>query len=312
MGNEISKVQKETWISETAQKITIGTDPEFVLTDTKTGLGIYGDTVFENKWAQLGSDGPCAELRPNPSNNVEDLIKNIEILLVNAPDKLKTYGWIGGATYQSKEMSRRYAIGGHIHFGLPDIPGAGQSPKHILQRRIVRILDELIALPLIRIDTPNPEFRRNLEGYGRFEDAKTYDIKFEWRVPSGIWLVHKEIATAVLGSAKAVVEECWKKYEDRDYNEEFMLCTRENIDNLLTSFECLNTEEVRNKVNEARTSSISTELVGNIHTRLRKMSTYCRYKEEINNFFKICCSSDFPLPAKKLELKLSWLNNNPL
>lgn len=311
MGTRENTANREIWVSESAAKITLGADPEFALVQ-ENGTAVYGDNVFTvNKWGQLGSDGPCAELRPNPSDTIEGIVANIETLLRNNSAAIRNYKWIGGATYRNKEMTRRYSIGGHIHFGLPNIPGAGQAPNHILQRRIVRILDEMVALPLVRIDTPLPEERRGPLRYGRFEDIKTYDVKFEWRVPSGIWLVHKEIAAAVLGTSKAVVEECWKKYEDHDNSATFMLNT-DTKDSLVNAFNCINTEKVRDIINSANRAAVGTELVHGIHAKLKKMSTYCRYKEEIDNFVSMCCSNSMPLPEAKLELRRSWIDNLPL
>ncbi|MCK5016147.1 MAG: hypothetical protein KAS32_03665, partial [Candidatus Peribacteraceae bacterium] len=314
MGKILDEKQRLIWISEGIEKITIGADPEFAIIDPKTGEAVYGDTFFRpygEKYNQIGSDGPCGEIRPSPANNVEDLVKNIENLLKNKTQRIIDYDWIGGASFSHPNMSRRYPMGGHLHFGLPNIPGAGKNPKMILQKRVARILDELVALPMVRIDTPLPEHRRNTEGYGKFEDVKTSNVKFEWRVPSGLWLVHKDLTRAVIGSAKAVVEECWKQYADRDYDEDFMLNTNSD-ENILTSFDCLNTEKVRDTINSAKASSVDTDLIHSIHGKLRQMSTYCMYRDEINMFIKLCCSDNMPLPTNKLDLKRSWLANKPL
>jgi len=314
MGRVSDKKQRAIWISEGIEKITIGADPEFAVVDPKTGMAVYGDTLFKphgEKFNQVGSDGPCAELRPDPANSVDGLVRNIETLLKNGTRRIANYDWIGGATFGHPNMDRRYAIGGHLHFGLPNIKGAGENPKRILQNRVARILDELIALPLVKIDTPIPEHRRGPEKYGRFEDVKTSNVKFEWRVPSGLWLVHQDLTHAVVGSAKAVVEECWKRYSDRDCDAEFMLDT-EGDDNLLVSFDCLSTEKIRKTINGAKASSVDTDLIHDIHGKLRNMSTYCIYKDEINALIKFCCSSNMPLPTSKLDLKRGWLENKSL
>jgi hypothetical protein len=311
MGKENNADKRSIWISENAEKVTIGADPEFVLTD-KEGVAVYGDTAFPNKWSKLGSDGPCAELRPNPSGDVEGLVRNIESLLTGPEARnIDKYNWIGGATYRHPAMNRRYSIGGHIHFGLPNIEGAAKNTKPLLQKRVSRILDELVAIPLIRIDTPMPEERRGSLGYGRFEDVKTCNYKLEWRVPSGIWLVHPDISNFVLGTSKAVVEECWKKYTDRDCSYDFMIKT-EDGDSLVRAFSCKDTEVIRGLVNKARHSEVSTELVHEIHGRLKKMSTYCVYKEAIDGFIKLCCSKNTPLPTSKLDLKRNWVAKKSL
>src|SRR4030042_1892082 len=114
------------WVSELGEKITIGADPEFVLVK-EDGSALYADELFvingndDNKWEQLGSDGPCAEIRPEPSNNHEELIQNIEKLFKEHSDVIKDYNWMGGATYSHPSMDRRYPIGGHIHLGIPNL-----------------------------------------------------------------------------------------------------------------------------------------------------------------------------------------------
>lgn len=302
--------KKSIWISEPSERITIGCDPEFALVKD-SGEAAYADTAFTDKWAQLGSDGPCAELRPDASDSVEGLVRNIERLLKNNSRTIEKFKWIGGATYSHRLMSRRYPIGGHVHFGLPNLPGAARNSEHILQRRVGRILDEMVAVPLVRIDTPLPAERRGALRYGRFEDMKTYDYKFEWRVPSGLWLVHKDLTFAILCTAKAVVEEAWKRYADRDCERHFMMDSGDG-DNLITSFGCIRTERVRDLVNNAVASSVDTDLVRDIHRRLKQMSTYCLYKDQIDLFIKLCCSSKMPLPTSKLELRRSWINGQAL
>lgn len=305
--------KKAVWISENIEKITIGADPEFVLVSPDTGVAEYGDYVIgrDKKYDPLGSDGPCAELRPTPTNNVEGLVENIQALF-KSPDasKIDKFNWIGGATFGHPNMSRVFPIGGHIHFGLPKLKGAAVETNTTLQRRVARILDEMVALPLVKIDTPRPDYRRNNLHYGKFEDIRAYNYKFEWRVPSGLWLVHKELAHAVLGTAKAVVEESWKRYADRDCDQSFMLNTLEG-DSLIESFGCEDTEKIRQFINGAKPSSVPKQVVVDIHKRMKNMSTYCVYKDYINAFIKICNSQEL-LTSDKLDLKRSWLNSQPL
>lgn len=311
--NNDDKAMDKIWVSENTKSITVGADPEFVLTEPD-GQGIYADTILgDQKWSNVGSDGPCAELRPDPSQEVGTLISNIESLLRNNTAIIQEYGWVGGATYRTSSMYRRFSIGGHIHFGLPSIPGAALDTDTILQLRIARVLDELVALPLVRIDTPMAYDRRRVSGYGKFADVRTGAYKFEWRVPSGLWLVNKELAHAVISVAKSVVEECWVKYENRDYNKNFMLNEAGiKATSMTIAFECGPTEQIRNLINNAENSSVSTELIRAIHGKLKNMSTYPLYKDEIKTFVGICCSDKMPLAPEKLELRESWIHNKGL
>lgn len=306
------KNNSEIWISEKTQNITVGCDPEFVLVG-ENGTGIYADTAFENKWDDLGSDGPCAEIRPGPSSNVDEVITNIANLLndENKTKNIMKYDWVGGATYHHPTMTRRYPIGGHIHLGLPkEVMTHGINEFYL--KRITRVLDELVALPMVRIDTPMPRERRAVLGYGKFEDIRfdAYNLyKFEWRVPSGIWMIHKDIARSVIGTTKAVAEEAWKRFEGCEFSHNYMLQLNDNK-NLLASFSCMDSEVVRKLINEASAKDVSISMVGDIHTRLKQMSNYHQYKEIIDDFIKICCKN--PPDKNKLNLKSSWIENKPL
>lgn len=308
----VKKSKEEIWISEKTENITVGCDPEFVLVND-VGTGIYADTAFGNKWGNLGSDGPCAEIRPEPSNDVDTVINNIANLLndeAKTKDILK-YEWLGGATYHHPTMTRRYPIGGHIHLGLPANVMA-QGVNEFYLNRIARILDEMVAIPLVRIDTPLPGERRTKMGYGKFGDIRfdQYNLyKFEWRVPSGVWMIHKDIARVVVGTTKAITEEAWKRFEESNYNHNYMLHVSDD-NNILRSFSCEDSEIVRNLINKASAKEVSIALVHSIHNKLKRMSNYHRYKEIIDDFIKICCKD--PPTENSLNLKPSWLENKPL
>lgn len=305
------KKQRTIWVSEAADKLTIGCDPEFVLVDKEGHWCRAANVIVDpNKNKVFGHDGPCAEIRPKPSESVDGLIANIKSALENPEEKIINYSWIGGATYKDGTMTKREPIGGHIHIGLPNIPGGALNTDMNLQMRIGRILDELVVIPLIRIDTPMPENRRS-NNYGYFGDLRTYTFKMEWRTPSGIWLIHPHLALAIIGTTKAVTEEAWKRYADRDFNKSFMLETTAK-DNLLKSFNCLDTEKARKLVNEAIKNRVNNDLINNIYSRLKQMTTYDRYKEHIDYFCSICKSSNMPPTSKKLDIREGWFGNTSL
>lgn len=315
MGKTSNSMQKAIWVSEDAQTITIGCDPEFALVHDSGELK-YADHLFDSqtKLNPFGSDGPCAELRPAPSSDVKELVDNMRSLLTDNAAKIEQYQWLGGATYAHPSMSRPYYIGGHIHFGLPK--GVAYS-EQILQHRAARILDEFVAVPMIRIDTPTPSKRRTVpcagtgKLYGAFGDVIGGEYKFEWRVPSGIWLVHPEIAQAVLATSKAVVEEVWRRFEDKNKSKEFMMGT-DSGDNLQSSFKCQDSEKIRTLINKSSISDVSITSVRKIHDKFKGMATYSRYKAEIDEFIKICCSKSMPLSKQNLELRRGWIENKSL
>jgi hypothetical protein len=114
------------------------------------------------------------------------------------------------------------------------------------------------------------------------------------------------LANAVLSVSKAVVEECWKRYEDRDCDKKFMLETNRK-DNLLKSFSCLETEKVRALVNNSKVSDVNVNLVRDIQKKIREMSTYPTYKGGIDDFFRVCAATKATPTKRQLFLKRGWL-----
>ena len=298
---------EDIWISEAAEAVTIGADPEFVLINDQ-GIAQFAQTVFQkkiyDKTDKLGHDQPCAEVRPDPSKSVDGLILNISKILNDKTlnSKIIDLGWVGGASYKHPSQNYRYCIGGHLHFGLPDIPGHNWGNDYdsmAMRRQLIRILDELIALPLVRIDTPYAAERR--KKFGKFGDLKENSYKVEYRVLSGLWLVHPHIAKAVLSAAKAVVEESWKRLEDKNYKKSFM-----SSDKILKSFECQNREKIREIINNSSRIDVSVDMVKKVHKTLKNMSTYLEYSEGIDEFISLCSSKNLIL-EKQLNLKRGWL-----
>lgn len=311
MGTARRKVKQSTWISEHAENIMLGCDPEFVLV-AESGEARHAAHVLSYR-DKFGSDGPNAEIRPDPSKEVPDVIKDIKNLLSSShsAQKAAEYDWVGGASYTHPSMSRRHPIGGHIHLGLPNFPQNSEISTKLMQSRATRILDELVAIPLIRIDTPCPEKRRQELGYGKAGDFKQQENRFEWRVPSGLWLVHPEFALYCLSTVKAVTEEVWKRFEDSEFDKDFMLRIT-NDKNLEKSFKCLDHDKVIELINGSNNSTVNTDLIRQIHGRLKSMSTYNRYKGEINNFIKLCCQKQLPFSGQNLSLKRGWIENKPI
>jgi hypothetical protein len=316
--NKNNNKADNVWVSEDTETVVIGCDPEFVIVGDN-GQAVYADTVLgangNNKWDKLGSDGPCAEIRPDPSEDIEVLIKNIRSLLTsNKSEVINNYRWIGGARYKHPSMAKGFNIGGHIHLGKPaDVVKPEDGAKQDLyscQRAITRILDEIVGIPMIRFDTPTPAERR--KEYGGFGDVRIKGPqKVEWRVPSGIWLVHPTFSRAVLSVTKAVTEEIWKRYKDRDLSDAFMI-QKGTSDNIYGSFGCMSDEKARSILNNSSIKDVSDQHVANIHALYKKMSTYHKYKEQIDLFVKLCMSKKHPVGEKYLELRDGWVNNKQL
>lgn len=291
----------DVWITDTPEELTIGADPEFVFVED-TGKAAYADTVIAgsgiDKWGAFGSDGPCGELRPQPSDDVSRFILNIEKSFRLARGKALELRWAGGASYSHPDMERTYPIGGHIHLGLPKLPKASQPGA---QHMVVKLLDELVALPMVRIDTPYASYRRSVENYGRCGSCRTSNYKIEWRTPSGLWLINKDMAQATLATTKAVAEAAWIEYENKGCNVSYM-----TSDKFMAKLRKMSNDTLSNIINNNLDKKVTRELINDIANRLKTMPTYGKYKEEIRFFVRTCLGSK-PHRDKLRDLRKEWL-----
>lgn len=174
----------------------MGTDLEFMLRNREGKMVLA--SKFLPRQGKVGCDAlsirrdgrrfPLAEIRPEPSTSPLRLVKNIEETLKEAkqliPGRIQ---WLAGSM-----PFQRYGIGGHIHFsGIP------------LSSRLVKALDNYLALPVMMIEDSNAAARRRPK-YGFLGDVR---LKFHggWEYRTlGSWMVSPEISKAVLSLAHLV------------------------------------------------------------------------------------------------------------
>lgn len=174
----------------------MGTDPEFMLANTKSGALVPASYFFPRS-GEVGCDNirmpnrkhrPVAEFRPNPSSNPYGLVENLKKIMHKA-NRLAPYRnlkWVAGV------MPLGYPIGGHIHFsGIP------------LTNHLLHALDNYVALPLAMLEPPRAARDRRRK-YGLLGE---YRLKshggFEYRTPAS-WLIEPEIALGALSLAYLV------------------------------------------------------------------------------------------------------------
>lgn len=311
-------VDKYSFLTDGIEDIKIGGDPEFVLVDPATRRFKYAQQVPGlSLEAQLGHDGPLAEVRPPPEITAEGLVNNIRTIFKRDRNKMEPWLWYGGAAYRAPDQApneRVVHVGGHIQFGNPLLLPEGQVNS--IYKQTVRVLDETVALPLVRIDTPLPAHRRNQfwNGYGRYgrwSDFKPKENRFEWRVPSGLWLTHPDIAQAVLGTSKAVVESCYQMMADKDFDDSW-ICARADRKGFLKSWGALNARQVEKLINDAEPTAVEIALVNRAAKKLRGLDNYSKYKAEIEEFLRLVRLSDKDKANINLDLKDTWLNNGKL
>jgi hypothetical protein len=172
------------------KRIMMGADPEFIL--RKPNGKIVSADRFMGRVGDVGCDAvvlsghrvilPLVELRPQPSSNPIILTRHLQSLMVQA-DRLINHpelDWLAGSM-----PIKGLPLGGHIHFSGVEVTS-----------RLLRVLDNYLALPLVMIEGETANRRRPRYGFlGDFRHQPHGG--FEYRsLPS--WLISPEIAAGVL------------------------------------------------------------------------------------------------------------------
>ena len=164
-----------------ADKLTIGCDPEFVLTDSKGRL-VPAETAFK-QWEQLGSDVGLGELRPDPSDQPAELLRNIQRLILQIPKKT-ALAPLAHSYYQG------YNVGFHIHVSMPHaLLKYGPEQTGTFIRNMIKVFDYYIGIPAMLAD-PADQRRLGPSGYGKPGDFRITECTLEYRTPGGFHLRH--------------------------------------------------------------------------------------------------------------------------
>ncbi len=313
------------WISADAGEITVGADPEFGLVSEHPGIGlslVRGDTILK-KEGEFGSDGPGVEVRPAPSTDHRLVVGNISNILCNPPGVVKPFKWRGGATFT--DQHRTYWFGGHIHLGRPgtiDVEFAGYCYS-----KIAAVLDHLLAFPLLRFDTPNPEKRRNGcdYGYGKAGTGDTGDgdasirtdypemDRFEYRVLSGLWLTHPTLARIVLGAAKCITETAYGRIADSKHDYDWVINAGNSKAGLLKSFGLSAQKPVVNAINANNASAVNTERLNIWERQIRGLDKFDDYKAELVSLIQLVKSDPHQVTkGLSLDVRSNWQDKGRL
>jgi len=330
--NDGRKKKADIWISDTIEDIVIGADPEFILLDGE-GCSQYAAEVSGlSHEGRLGSDGPLAELRPDPETSIKTFVNNIKDLLNNDPARkyIEPYDWIAGCYYNGQ--GREFSIGGHAHIGTPaqvfeKLCGDGRTRSSLFSC-LQKALDEYITIPMLKIEGKEDAIKRR-HHYGYYGDHKTDHGRLEYRSLSGFWLAHPKFAEAVMGSVKAVSHAFFKIVEESNYNNNlFFTAAMERADVHGPAFHFFGDDfdkwdkiEITKALKATKTShtmknilnqgdiNFTRNQIDSIKHKFRSLSTYREYSEYIDMFMEITS-----LPIDKLKeidcnLKHTWIGN---
>ena len=326
-----AKIAEDVWVSKTAFTTLIGADPEFLLFDCD-GNVVRANNIL-GKPGKIGSDGAMIEIRPDPSPNPETLVKNMKNIFkdttLTAP--IKDLDW--QAAIYHKDNVRDYPVGGHIHLGNPvGITKLPSSQKIFLFAVMNKVMDEMLALPLIKLDgTDLGKFRRSEcqmamgnNGYGYYGEWRPCDGRLEHRTLSGLWLMHPFIAECVLGTAKAISEELFKRVEDGGYNKAMFVHPGIALDDhkflyrgefddwdsigLAKDLECVSSSAyMASMLNQSKARSITKPFLKKWYSKMKKLSTYRKYSKAIDGLHSILALPRTSVHAVGFNIKENWL-----
>lgn len=313
------------WISEEIHDTVIGADPEFLLSNDN-GEILEAKAVFA-KEGEIGSDGGMAEIRPKPEVSVERLVSNmLSIFKRNRNhEKIGKYDWI--ATCYHDNGHRQFPVGGHIHIGNPrqlmDGPRASRSKFY---KVLNKALDEYLAVPLVALDGKEGSKRRDpnagpYTGYGYYGEFRTDLGRLEHRTLSGIWLLHPSLSRAVLGTAKAVIDEAFRRVEAKKFKSTYIIPTDLSKANLYShTFDrwdeiplakdlgCVKSSKEMKETLLASDSRYMTKArIAKLYEKLKSMSTYKDYAHYVDGFIEMLSLRPSDIDKFGRVIQKNWL-----
>lgn len=337
------KKKQSIWIADTIEDTIVGGDPEFILMDDD-GLIKYASEVqgFSHNDI-LGSDGPLAELRPEPAISVDDFVDNIHNILCDHPNAelIDPYRWVGGCFFNcarsgiNNGTERDWPVGGHIHLGTPaklahtiEAIGDSQNYRIAVYACLQKILDEYVAVPMMRLDGQERGVARR-RSYGSYGDYKIDHGRLEYRTISGEWLTHPDLARIVIGVTKAVSHAYFKMLEENDFDKKFIMtdqqiessslgnfrffdggfCYWKNIEVMKAFAAVKNSSIMAQRLNEWK-MEFTAPYFNRLKAKYRRLSTYREYAEYIDKFVEMVRMPKDVLENREKELKHTWIGGS--
>lgn len=240
-GEKRTKSGSSIWISDSVEETVIGGDPEFILLTDNNLIQYAGHVNGLSSQGALAHDGPLAEVRPEPSIDVDTFVKSIEKIMNTHPntDIIEPYSWMAGSYFygsSTDDYTRSWPIGGHIHIGNPSklekalneykTIKLGYQNWNTLEAAVFsclsKILDEFVGIASIKLDGKDKAIKRRQE-YGQFLSYRHKYGRLEYRTLSGEWLSHPQVAIYVIGAVKAVAHAFFKVLDENDNKDNIVM-----------------------------------------------------------------------------------------
>lgn len=322
------------WGLPKLKSLLLGADPEFLLFNN---LGVVRASSVLQKSGPIGSDGAMIEVRPEPSEDPKTVVDNIKKIFMDdsLTKPVQPYDWI--ASIYHKDDVRDYPVGGHIHIGNPaGISRIPANARDFLFAVLNKIIDELLSLPMIKLDGPDlgKSRRSNCQmslvgtsGYGFYGEWRTCQGHLEHRTLSGLWLAHPKLTEYVLGTAKAIAEAVYSYVTSTGFDSSVFKHPDISIDNhkhlyrsdfdawdnipLTKEFDCVSSSTLMtNLLNNSRANSISKKFLAEWYTKMLRLETYNRYAACIDGLYEILKLTPTSLKKLDVDIKKNWVRGN--
>ena len=325
-GGDSDEPCSNIWITDSVDHTIIGADPEFLMFDSGGNIVDVSNYLPYN--GPLGYDhvGAVAEIRPAPAIKPEELVANIKSILADtniSGKELREYDWKAGCYHAGEH--RAYCLGGHIHIGNPaKVACMGREARTMFFRVFNKILDELVALPLIKIDGKMYGSQRRRR-YGHFGGFRMYeaDGRMEYRTLSGMWLMHPTLTEATFGVAKAVIDEVYRYVSDSGFDMKYISGnTTSGVDvfhynfkswesiPLVSDMRCTRpSKEMIKLLSESDDSLVDDKYLKSWYKSMKSLSSYERYGKYVDNLYEILKNDRDALDNFDKELKRNWLTD---
>ena len=322
--------QKNIWISTGVHDTVMGCDPEFLLFNSNGEVVKANNISGMSKTSKIGYDGAMAEVRPDPSTTPDGLVINIKKCFTdtNLTRPISGYDWHAGCYY--KDNSRDYPMGGHIHVGNPaKVARMKMVNREAFFNVLNKIMDELIAVPCVRLDGDMGTKRRtqcSMGRFGFFGEWRPHNGRLEHRTLSGMWLLHPTLAKCVIGTAKAITDEVFKRwahegfehsyvipskykgYNRNDMNDtsfngwkEFELC--KDLDATMTS------GQLKKILDNSKGGDIDRKYLNAWHAKMKRLTTYPQYSKYIDGLKEILSISLTEMSKWDRKIQNNWLKS---
>lgn len=328
-GGSSQKVHKSIWISDKIDETVIGCDPEFLLFDS-SGSVVRANNVLSYN-GMLGCDGAMAEVRPKPAMSPEELVANIRAIFADpsVTDPISALNWMSGCYYV--DSRRDYPMGGHIHIGNPTrIAKMRLEDRENFFKVFNKILDELLALPMIKIDGAKLGAARrttcSMGKFGYFGEYRLCNGRLEHRTLSGLWLMHPKLATCVFGTAKAIIDAVFKCVADNGYSKAYTFPAKfkgtgkqiwQSSFNSWADFPlaadmgCVESSAKMNELlNTSSATRINAKFLAGWYKRMRALPTYKKYARYIDGLYEILKFKVKHFEDFEKKIQTNWLEGN--